>query len=132
MSAIRMAAVAAPFDRDLGGDFERIAGLIDAARADGVQLLALPEACLGGYLADLNGRADGPPALERAVPTCQGFRATPPYIRDRPGGRDGRWGGRSGRQSVTFTSPGSTSSSPSKNLATSPKDRGAAWADAPE
>ena len=63
MSAIRMAAVAAPFDRDLGGDFERIAGLIDAARADGVQLLALPEACLGGYLADLNGRADGPPAL---------------------------------------------------------------------
>ena len=63
MSAIRMAAVAAPFDRDLAGDFERIAGLIEAARADGVQLLALPEACLGGYLADLNGRADGPPAL---------------------------------------------------------------------
>jgi predicted amidohydrolase len=63
MSVIRMAAVAAPFDRDLAADFERIAGLIEAARADGVQLLALPEACLGGYLADLGGRAEGPPAL---------------------------------------------------------------------
>jgi predicted amidohydrolase len=63
MSAIRMAAAAAPFDRDLAGDFDRIAGLIAQARADGVQLLALPEAALGGYLADLGGRADGPPAL---------------------------------------------------------------------
>ncbi len=68
MSAIRMAAVAAPFDRDLAGDLDRIAGLIAAARADGVRLLALPEACLGGYLADLGGRADGPPALRADGP----------------------------------------------------------------
>jgi predicted amidohydrolase len=68
MSVLRMAAVAAPFDRDLAGDFERIAGLIDAARADGVRLLALPEACLGGYLADLDGEADGPPALRADGP----------------------------------------------------------------
>jgi predicted amidohydrolase len=60
---VRMAAVAAPFDRDLDADFERIAALIGAARAQGVRLLALPEACLGGYLSDLNGGADGPPAL---------------------------------------------------------------------
>jgi predicted amidohydrolase len=59
-----MAAVAAPFDRDLAGDFARIERLAAAARAAGVRLLALPEACLGGYLADLDGGADGPPALE--------------------------------------------------------------------
>ncbi|GAB3575111.1 carbon-nitrogen hydrolase family protein [Amycolatopsis endophytica] len=64
MSTLRMAAVAAPFDRDLEGDFERIAALIATARADGVGLLALPEACLGGYLANLDGGADGPPPLD--------------------------------------------------------------------
>ncbi|KOX18008.1 acyltransferase [Saccharothrix sp. NRRL B-16348] len=63
MSKLRMAAVAAPFDRDLEAAFARIARLVDRARADGVGLLALPEACLGGYLANLDGDADGPPAL---------------------------------------------------------------------
>ncbi|GAA2625947.1 carbon-nitrogen hydrolase family protein [Paractinoplanes durhamensis] len=63
MSVVRMAAVAAPFDRDLEGDFARIADLIGEARAQGVHLLALPEACLGGYLAHLDGGADEPPAL---------------------------------------------------------------------
>ena len=67
MSVLRMAAVAAPFDRDLEADFARIAALIAAARARGVRLLALPEACLGGYLASLDGTAppgEGPPPLE--------------------------------------------------------------------
>jgi predicted amidohydrolase len=63
MTVLRMAAVADEFDRDLEGDFERIGKLIGAARADGVRLLALPEACLGGYLAHLDGGADQPPAL---------------------------------------------------------------------
>ncbi len=63
MTVIRMAAVAEEFDRDLEGDFATIEKLIGAARADGVQLLALPEACLGGYLAHLDGGADQPPAL---------------------------------------------------------------------
>lgn len=63
MSPLRMAAVAAPFDRDLDAGFARIAALIERARADGVGLLALPEACLGGYLVDLSGGAEGPPAL---------------------------------------------------------------------
>ncbi|GIF21592.1 putative amidohydrolase [Actinoplanes tereljensis] len=63
MSVVRLAAVAAPFDRDLEGDFERVAELIGEARAHGVRLLALPEACLGGYLAHLEGGADEPPAL---------------------------------------------------------------------
>jgi N-carbamoylputrescine amidase len=67
MSVLRMAAVAAPFDRDLEADFARVAALIAAARARGVRLLALPEACLGGYLASLDGTAppgEGPPPLE--------------------------------------------------------------------
>ncbi|SNY66099.1 carbon-nitrogen hydrolase family protein [Paractinoplanes atraurantiacus] len=63
MTSIRMAAVAEPFDRDLDGDFTRIEKIIGAARADGVRLLALPEAALGGYLADLDGDAEQPPAL---------------------------------------------------------------------
>ena len=65
---IRIAAVAAEFDRDLEGDFARIERLVAAARADGVRLLALPEACLGGYLADLNGAAEQPPALRMDGP----------------------------------------------------------------
>lgn len=68
MSVLRMAAVAEEFDRDLDGDFARIEKLVEAARADGVRLLALPEACLGGYLADLDGGADGPPALRADGP----------------------------------------------------------------
>jgi predicted amidohydrolase len=63
MTVIRMAAVAEDFDRDLEGDFAKIEKLIASARADGVQLLALPEACLGGYLAHLDGGADEPPPL---------------------------------------------------------------------
>jgi predicted amidohydrolase len=65
-----MAAVAAPFGRDLEADFATVGRLIGEARAAGVRLLALPEACLGGYLAHLDGQTDGstpdegPPALD--------------------------------------------------------------------
>ena len=66
MSTLRMAAVAAEFGRDLEEDFAIVARLIKQARADGVRLLALPEACLGGYLLSLDDDADldkGPPPL---------------------------------------------------------------------
>ncbi|MGB9281372.1 MAG: carbon-nitrogen hydrolase family protein [Pseudonocardiaceae bacterium] len=63
MSPLRMAAAAASFDRDLEADFLRIEHLIDTARADEVRLLVLPEAALGGYLADLDGAAGPPPPL---------------------------------------------------------------------
>lgn len=63
MTSVRVAAVAAPFGRDLEDAFARIAVLIEQAKAAGVELLALPEACLGGYLAALDGEADGPPPL---------------------------------------------------------------------
>ena len=60
---MKIAAVAAAFDRDLEAGFARIAGLIDDAREQGVALLALPEAALGGYLYDLEGEAPPPPAF---------------------------------------------------------------------
>ncbi|MEU6339253.1 carbon-nitrogen hydrolase family protein [Streptomyces cellulosae] len=71
MTTLRMAAVAAEFGRDLEEDFAIAERLIKEARADGVRLLALPEACLGGYLLSLDNTAsaqageldEGPPAL---------------------------------------------------------------------
>ncbi|MDQ2790419.1 MAG: carbon-nitrogen hydrolase family protein [Pseudonocardiales bacterium] len=68
MSPLRMAAAAASFDRDLEADFTRIEQLIGTARADEVRLLVLPEAALGGYLADLNGAAGTPPPLSADGP----------------------------------------------------------------
>ncbi|WP_075737122.1 carbon-nitrogen hydrolase family protein [Streptomyces acidiscabies] len=76
MSTLRLAAVAAEFGRDLEEDFATAERLIEEAREEGVRLLALPEACLGGYLLSLDGGAEadgaeagsaeadgGPPAL---------------------------------------------------------------------
>jgi predicted amidohydrolase len=60
---VKIAAVAASFDRDLEGDFARITALVDDARRQGVCVLALPEAALGGYLYDLGGTAPPPPAF---------------------------------------------------------------------
>ncbi|MEV7086231.1 carbon-nitrogen hydrolase family protein [Streptomyces sp. NPDC093085] len=66
---LRMAAVAEEFGRDLEEDF-RIAGrLIEEAREAGVRLLALPEACLGGYLLSLDGNtAEGVPGTDPGPP----------------------------------------------------------------
>ncbi|MFM9441159.1 carbon-nitrogen hydrolase family protein [Streptomyces acidiscabies] len=66
MSTLRLAAVAAEFGRDLEEDFAIAERLIEEAREEGVRLLALPEACLGGYLLSLDDGAEadgGPPAL---------------------------------------------------------------------
>ena len=68
MGSIRMAAAAAPFDRDLEADFARIEKIIATARDQGVRLLALPEAALGGYLLSLDGTAGSPPALHADGP----------------------------------------------------------------
>jgi len=71
--ATTVAAVAASFDRDVEANLAAIAALIDAARERGVCLLALPEACLGGYLSVLGRGRDGrfdespdslPPAMD--------------------------------------------------------------------
>jgi len=57
--ATTVAAVAANFDRDVEANLAAIAALIGAARERGVRLLALPEACLGGYLSVLGRGRDG-------------------------------------------------------------------------
>ncbi len=63
---MRVAAVAAPFGRDLDDAYARIATLLEDARLRGASLVVLPEATLGGYLAHLDGGADIalPPALD--------------------------------------------------------------------
>ncbi|MEU6641811.1 carbon-nitrogen hydrolase family protein [Saccharomonospora sp. NPDC046836] len=65
MGVIRIGAVAAHFGRDLDFDLQRIATLIEHARGSGVSLLVLPDAALGGYLADL--RHPDPEALPPAL-----------------------------------------------------------------
>jgi predicted amidohydrolase len=66
MGVIRIGAVSAHFGRNLDFDLERIAGLIEQARAAAVNLLVLPDAALGGYLADL--REPDPTTLPPPIP----------------------------------------------------------------
>jgi predicted amidohydrolase len=70
MTLTRIAVVAAHFGRDLDFDLQRIGTLIEHARQDGAQLLVLPDAALGGYLADLRHPDPDalPPALDRDHP----------------------------------------------------------------
>jgi predicted amidohydrolase len=58
MSTLKVAAVAASFGRNVDRAFADIAVILDNARRDGVQLVALPEATLGGYLANLEGHGE--------------------------------------------------------------------------
>lgn len=65
MSPTTFAAAAAGFVRDLDEDLARAERLIAEARARGADLLALPEAALGGYLSSLHEDAgDQPPQLD--------------------------------------------------------------------
>lgn len=66
MGVIRIGAVSAHFGRNLDFDLDRIAGLIEQAHGSGVTLLVLPDAALGGYLADLRhpDLDTLPPAIE--------------------------------------------------------------------
>jgi predicted amidohydrolase len=65
MAVTRVAAAAAHFGRDLDHDLGRIGKLIAGARAEGAALLVLPDAAIGGYLADL--RHPDPDALPPAL-----------------------------------------------------------------
>jgi predicted amidohydrolase len=63
---VRLAAAAAHFTRDIGFDLDRIKMIVSHARDAGVEVLALPDGALGGYLTDLR-RPDAeclPPLLE--------------------------------------------------------------------
>ncbi|WP_380164311.1 carbon-nitrogen hydrolase family protein [Jannaschia sp. R86511] len=77
MSPTTVAAVAGAFGRDVEANLARVAALVEAARERGVALLALPEACLGGYLSVLGRGRDGshdeepdslPPAMDVTGP----------------------------------------------------------------
>nr|WP_200800354.1 carbon-nitrogen hydrolase family protein [Jatrophihabitans endophyticus] len=61
-----VAAVAANFGRDLDDSFARISAILTEARERGARLVVLPEATLGGYLANLDGAGavSLPPALD--------------------------------------------------------------------
>jgi predicted amidohydrolase len=63
---ITVAAVADNFGRDTQAAFARIEVVLDEARQRGASLVVFPEATLGGYLADLDGRSGTgrPPALD--------------------------------------------------------------------
>ncbi|MYZ40453.1 MULTISPECIES: carbon-nitrogen hydrolase family protein [unclassified Streptomyces] len=78
MSTLRMAAVAAEFGRDLEEDFAVAERLIKEARAEGVRLLALPEACLGGYLLSLESEAGA--AAESGTDVGTELDAGPPAL----------------------------------------------------
>lgn len=59
MSQTAVAAASANFGRDVEENLAQIAALTEEARAQGVSLLALPEASIGGYLSVLGAGRDG-------------------------------------------------------------------------
>jgi predicted amidohydrolase len=62
-------AVSHNFGRDLDRCWADIGGILEAAREAGAGLVVLPEACLGGYLADLTSAGvELPPAFDRTGP----------------------------------------------------------------
>ncbi|MCX6395494.1 MAG: carbon-nitrogen hydrolase family protein [Propionibacteriales bacterium] len=79
-----LAAVAGNFGRDLAENLAQAKALIAEARAAGTDLLALPEACLGGYLSVLGSGRDGthteapeslPPLLDLDGPELRAIAA---------------------------------------------------------
>src|SRR5215212_5851095 len=63
-----IAAVAAPFGRDIEEDLARIGRLLDDARAAGAELVVLPESALGGYLLEGGAAPDVPAGLDPGGP----------------------------------------------------------------
>lgn len=64
MAPIRVAALAAHFGRDVERGVSKILGIIEAASRDGIDLLVLPDASLGGYIGDLRS-----PDIDQLPPT---------------------------------------------------------------
>ncbi|WP_422335684.1 carbon-nitrogen hydrolase family protein [Rhodococcus sp. (in: high G+C Gram-positive bacteria)] len=65
-----MAALAAHFGRDIDRALLKLDALIESAHRDAIDLLVLPDACLGGYISDLRSPdvAELPPALRADGP----------------------------------------------------------------
>ncbi|WP_280401748.1 carbon-nitrogen hydrolase family protein [Nocardia carnea] len=66
MGVTRIAAVAGHFGADIGRALDKIAGIVERLAADGVDLLVLPDATLGGYIGDLRhpDPGTGPEAID--------------------------------------------------------------------
>lgn len=63
---MKIAAMAAHFGRDIARSMEKLGGIIERLRAEGIDLLVLPDATLGGYIGSLSHPSPGerPPALD--------------------------------------------------------------------
>lgn len=66
--SIRVASVSANFTRDLEQNYALIADLVAQARAEGVSLMAFPEAAIGGYLSSLGNHGDTVKTTRRSMP----------------------------------------------------------------
>ena len=76
MTVRTFAAAAAGFGRDLDESFATISSLLERARSAGADVLALPEAALGGYLSSLHGEpSDRPPQLDPDGPEVRRLAA---------------------------------------------------------
>lgn len=84
MSTQGFAAVGGNFGRDLSQNLSQARSVIEQARAQQVDLIALPEACLGGYLSVLGSGRDGthneapdslPPLLDLEGPELRAIAA---------------------------------------------------------
>lgn len=66
MAPVTLGAVAAHFGRDVDRGVSKVVGIVESAAQDGVDLLVLPDACLGGYIGDFTtpDPDDPPPALD--------------------------------------------------------------------
>lgn len=66
MAVVTLGAVAAHFGRDVDRGVSKVVGIVEAAVRDGIDLLVLPDACLGGYIGDFRtpDPDDPPPALD--------------------------------------------------------------------
>ena len=53
MASVRIGAVAAHFGRDVERTLAKLEAMLDGARRDGIDLLVLPGATIGGYVPDL-------------------------------------------------------------------------------
>ncbi|MFI7664778.1 carbon-nitrogen hydrolase family protein [Nocardia sp. NPDC049526] len=65
MARTRIAAVAAHFGADIARALEKITGMVERLTHDGVDLLVLPDATLGGYIGDL--RNPDPATVPEAI-----------------------------------------------------------------
>ena len=72
MVTTRLAALAGHFGRDIDRALLKLQALIESATNDGVDLLVLPDACLGGYISDLR-RPDTEDSRPRSPRTARSW-----------------------------------------------------------